>query len=322
MLLLLPLLLLLLRPLLRPLLCLRLRRQRRRHSPHRRVPPSSRRRAAALQLVALEHPLVCDSRLPPDPARTLSPAKLLLQCGSSLRAFGTWFFWCLFIGDLVGVGCGVFVITNASQLYHDFDPRPNRYSDWVSVLFSVCTGVGNVFSPVISDWLHKRAILTRASFLAIILCVFSADFLAMALMLARQHGHEHAPSDTMCYVFIALLAVVGYGFGTFLVLLPTSVSDAYGIDQFGCARRRARACAVTHALWRSKYLSHMQLGVAIFAIFIPGISSLVHHHEGHYTPLFFAFSGALLLAGVAMLSGACARASLTGTARGALRALT
>lgn len=206
---------------------------------------------------------------------------------TSTRVFGDCFFWCLFLGDLFGVGCGIFVVTNVNQLWASFAGDDTyRWTNAIVVGFSVSNAVGNLGSPLLSDWLFSRGIMSRAKYLAYTLLLFAADFLAIALVVAAHSGGAAPPSTPAKVLFAALLSAVGLGFGTFLVLLPTSVSDAYGVENFGT------------------FLSYMQLGVACFAVAVPAVTTTLYAAHHSYLATYYGFAGGLLLTGACMLSGA------------------
>lgn len=206
---------------------------------------------------------------------------------TSMRVFGDCFFWCLFLGDLFGVGCGIFVVTNVNQLWSSFAGQDTyRWTNAIVVGFSVSNAVGNLGSPLLSDWLFSRGIMSRAKYLAYVLVLFAVDFLAIALVASAHAGASATPSTSAKVLFAALLSAVGLGFGTFLVLLPTSVSDAYGVKNFGT------------------FLSYMQLGVASFAVAVPAVTSTLYTAHHSYLAAYYGFAGGLLLTGACMLSGA------------------
>merc|ERR1712098_675125 len=101
----------------------------------------------------------------------------------------------------------------------------------------------------------RRGIMKRSRYLGITLMFFALDFVVLG-GLSYHATHSDAPlNDVTLIVIAALMGIVGFGFGTFLVLFPNSVSDAYGNEKFGV------------------YLSYIQIGAGIAAVTVPAATS-------------------------------------------------
>lgn len=144
------------------------------------------------------------------------------------------FFFCLVLGDMAGIGCGLFVITNATDLWASFAGSPSyQWSNAIVIAFSVLNGLGNVFSPMVSDALFHRHVTSRTRFLSYLLVAAAAIYLGLGLLAGHYDDAKATPSTAAKVAFVALASSVGIVFGSFLTLMPTSVADAYGIERFG-----------------------------------------------------------------------------------------
>ena len=114
--------------------------------------------------------------------------------------------------------------------YND-DPADADKNQTIMVMFSIFTGCGNVISPIVADMLHKRGIIKRAHYCAIILLVESIVFGGLGVLssvpsLRRDDGAQ--------VLYMILMASVGIGFGTFLATYPAILADNFGFRNFGC----------------------------------------------------------------------------------------
>ncbi len=78
-----------------------------------------------------------------------------------------------------------------------------------------------------------------------------------------------------------MLSLIGLALGCYFVLIPTLVSDWYGLASFG------------------RSLSYIQLGAAVFISVLPLLRSGVHELLGSYQGMYLGVAALLL-------SGACA----------------
>ena len=82
--------------------------------------------------------------------------------------------------------------------------------------------MGNVLSPILSDVLHRRGRLRLNRFLAGMLLLMAVVFTLLGIFTSVDSWRTSAAARSM-YAF--LVASVGLGYGTFLVLFPTTLAD-------------------------------------------------------------------------------------------------
>lgn len=185
--------------------------------------------------------------------------------------------------------------------YND-DPADADKNQTIMVMFSIFTGCGNVISPIVADMLHKRGIIKRAHYCAIILLVESIVFGGLGVLssvpsLRRDDGAQ--------VLYMILMASVGIGFGTFLATYPAILADNFGFRNFGCVAGFGRELwlAPPHAAvpypCRS-YMSFLQFGTAVVAILAPVVAAWVVGATDKYSPMHWGFCGLLFVAAVLM----------------------
>ena len=142
------------------------------------------------------------------------------------------------------------------QVWRNFaDPSQFSWGRRIVILFSVCNAVGNVVSPIASEWLHCHGKLQRARYTSGVLAFMAFVFFwlaAFTISPTLRHGPWACDA-----AYIALMATVGFGYGSFLTLFPTLVAETYGLRNFGT------------------YVSYMQVGSALASLTIPAATSSV-----------------------------------------------
>lgn len=119
------------------------------------------------------------------------------------------------------------------QMWRNFNDNPADAdrNQTIMVMFSVFTGCGNVISPVVADLLHRRGILKRAHYCAVILFVEALLFCALGLITSvssLRHGGQWVHT-----FYMVVMASIGLGFGTFLSTYPAILADVFGFRNFG-----------------------------------------------------------------------------------------
>lgn len=150
----------------------------------------------------------------------------------------------------------------APQVWRNFaKPADFAWGRRIVIMFSVCNAVGNVVSPIASEWLHRRGKLRRARYTAAVLGFMALVFFwlaAFTISPALRHGPWACDA-----AYIGLMATVGFGYGSFLTLFPTLVADTYGLRNFGT------------------YVSYVQVGSALASLAIPAATSSVRLAHAH-----------------------------------------
>jgi hypothetical protein len=157
----------------------------------------------------------------------------------------------------------------------------------VALLFSFCTALGNIFAPLLAEKLQVHFQIPRTRLIAVAVCILACDFVFIALAssgyvlsqlfmpvaVSGSAAHSTPAQDAVAYIqnleesrmaFMIVLGAVGLFLGCFFVLIPQSVSDKYGTQNFG------------------RYLSYINLGSAFLILFIPFIRSAAYDWFHNY----------------------------------------
>ena len=161
-------------------------------------------------------------------------------------------FWLLFLSNIVGIGGGVFIVTSLAQVWDNFSsPSEKVWGRRIVIMFSVCNAVGNVVSPIVSERLHRQGKMRRSTFTAWVLGAMAVIFSALGTFTVVPGLRDGPWACDVAY--IALMASVGFGYGSFLTLFPTLVAETYGL-RYGvvCVRCTHHAHCNVHnvRLWR------------------------------------------------------------------------
>lgn len=141
------------------------------------------------------------------------------------KALLTFDYWLIFVICALGMGAGLTAINNVAQVYHALrDTAATAASGagddgaevYVSVL-SGCNCVGRMAAGAISDLLRRRA--SRPMFLVASCAAMGVGMLGLATTGIRG--------------LLPFCVVTGLAYGSFWALLPTLVSELYGLTHFG-----------------------------------------------------------------------------------------
>jgi len=143
-------------------------------------------------------------------------------------------FWLVFIANVAGIGGGVFIVSSVQQVWANFaTPNLLHWGRHIIVMFSVCTAIANVISPMAADYLHQRGKLQRAHFAGFILAFVCTNYVVLGLCTALP-SIRNGGGTAVAVLYMCLMALVGVGFGSSLTLFPTLLSEVYGLKNFGC----------------------------------------------------------------------------------------
>lgn len=168
----------------------------------------------------------------------------------------------------------------AAPQEYNTDETKEHWNQLITIYFSAASGIANVIAPLVSDHLHSKGILRRSRLLATILAICATNFVALGVLTIIPHQHHGDCALKMAFVF--LLAVPGFGFGSYLTLFPTVLEDTYGIANFGV------------------FMSYMQVGSTVFAILVPIAASAIKASFGSYNSLYWSMAGMLFLGAAAI----------------------
>lgn len=207
-----------------------------------------------------------------------------ISCCQSLHVMKRVDFWLLFLSNIVGIGGGVFIVTSLAQVWDNFStPSEKVWGRRIVIMFSVCNAVGNVVSPIVSERLHRQGKMRRSTFTAWVLGAMAVIFSALGTFTVVPGLRDGPWACDVAY--IALMASVGFGYGSFLTLFPTLVAETYGLRNFGT------------------YVSYIQMGSALSSILIPAATTAIFASTHVYSPMHFLMAGLQILGCVFMACG-------------------
>lgn len=135
-------------------------------------------------------------------------------------------YWLIFVVCALGMGAGLTAINNVAQVYHALKDTAATAAAtgsgdagaevYVSVL-SACNCVGRMAAGAVSDLLRRH--VSRPMFLVASCAAMGAGMLGLA--------------STGIHGLLPFCVVTGLAYGSFWALLPTLVSELYGLAHFG-----------------------------------------------------------------------------------------
>jgi len=202
--------------------------------------------------------------------KALAPRSLI----RSLKIFRHRYFYVLFFSFSIGIGSGVLIISQTTNLWEMYTKRKDddKTISIIQISFSIANAIANL-SGVTSDFLSRKRILTHAKYIGMFMGFGGISFLLLAILFF---------SSVFAPIIVAILLIsVGFGFGTYLVLFPIVVGEIYGYLDFG------------------KYFGFLQIGSSTSTVLLPILAGNLDR-EG--TIILFAVMGVMMLFSFVLLS--------------------
>mmetsp|Transcript_17032 Transcript_17032/g.23697 ORF Transcript_17032/g.23697 Transcript_17032/m.23697 type:complete len:489 (+) Transcript_17032:144-1610(+) len=189
------------------------------------------------------------------------------------------FFWSLFSGLFFGIGSCVFLLTQASDIWSDYnhDSDLDTWGDNILMVFSFCNASSNILCGVGSDWLANNNIISHSTFVALVQFLYSIVFTAIGVLDIIPH-----PGKGSLVVFF-LLSSIGLSFGCYLVVFPMVTAETWGANNFG------------------KTFALLSFGSTAASLVVPNVATAFYKQSGHYTSLYFGIGVALFLSSFFMV---------------------
>lgn len=124
----------------------------------------------------------------------------------SLQVFKDGYFWILIFSFFSGIGSAVFVLTQAEQIWKNYNHSPNleHWGDTLLLVFSFANAGGNAVCGVASDWLQRKGILKATSFLAIVMLVFAFVFALVGTLTVVPHEESSTAFVAILLAFVGI----------------------------------------------------------------------------------------------------------------------
>eukprot|EP01112_Ceratiomyxa_fruticulosa_P004151 TRINITY_DN1452_c0_g1_i3.p1 TRINITY_DN1452_c0_g1~~TRINITY_DN1452_c0_g1_i3.p1 ORF type:complete len:441 (+),score=61.65 TRINITY_DN1452_c0_g1_i3:228-1550(+) len=144
-------------------------------------------------------------------------------------------FWILFFAYFAGISSGIFVITQAEDLWDYFTTVGSTHPTWFSWVF-IFFPIFNYSGTLISVWISNIMVhngIPRMKSIAVMLIISAADVLVCGLIHLLVPLKTREESTIIQVLFLALLMLVGLGFGSSFSLFPMLIGEIFGNVNFG-----------------------------------------------------------------------------------------